>query len=605
MTILKLNESKICLFILFFVIKGFYNCNVYSQSIDISEATLGYPAPAIPFYHFKIKVELPYQSAIRVTTKVDGKELRFTDIYSDATFKKIELNNPRLVHRPPSAYALSEDTTKYKAFYAIGWLRWKPGHRYNLEVKVQLKDNLQFSEHDTTLSAIKILTAPLKSVVFDSAWENYKAVVVSETNGIARVGAPIELLLPFYPDEANNIENDIRVVSVDPKTFALSEVSSQVYDVKKFLMKDDLSPLQKGDSDRIVPLWLPTVTAQLSFLADVPAHSSEVFLIFYNNKNAKRRNYQTDLHIQESVGTGMQISNNSITVELHPKSKVLNRISLNSHPNEPLYNDAETNGAIQWNPDVYSPPRPWAHTSDWEAPHSEIVKGPVMVAMHIWDNLPHYPEVIASVTNKFYANKPYFISSTAMRIEDALDVLALRNGEMVLKRNLITHVAWYDVIRDSAIIYDLKDLPTLTDLEMTSDVPWITFYNEQTGIGFAGIQLDHLNSGIESSLRVLNPYVYVTLGPWVYWARALSLSYISANHQQMIPALKGNIFSEKWAYLVYEVDKNRNGNFFSPVIKLRRELTNPLKIQLVEEVDRRVSESIVEIMSNGASPWDR
>jgi len=73
--------------------------------------------------------------------------------------------------------------------------------------------------------------------------------------------------------------------------------------------------------------------------------------------------------------------------------------------------------------------------------------------------------------------------------------------------------------------------------------------------------------------------------------------------QQMIPAMKGNVFSEKWAYLVYETDKGAKP--YAPVIELQKKLTNPLRIQLVEEVDDRVSRTVTEIfIDKGKSGWE-
>ena len=50
---------------------------------------------------------------------------------------------------------------------------------------------------------------------------------------------------------------------------------------------------------------------------------------------------------------------------------------------------------------------------------------------------------------------------------------------------------------------------------------------------------------------------------------------VASNIQQVIPAMKGSMFSKKWAYLV----KERS--------------TNPLRVQLVEEVDERVSKTLI------------
>ncbi len=594
------------LFLSLITLLGLVSMNtVHAQDMEIKDVQLGFPRSAIPFYHFKIKLNLPRPSIIEVKVVVNHDTLRFTDLYSASMFEDMEMDKPAIAHRPPSGYALSEDTKKYKSPYVIGWLRWQPGQQYKIEVIVRMKTGAQKSNNDVILSASKTIIAPKGTPVYSLAWKNYKAVVLSETAGIDRKNEPVEVLLPFYPDQAKNIKNDVRVVEVDPETYELTELPCQVNDIRKFLEEDDLEPLQKGEPKRKIPLFYPTITAELTFPASVPARSSRVFLVFYNNEDARLKDYKSDLIVQGDNTSGMEISNNFYKAILDPHSTALTRIILHSKPNAPLYNQAETNGAIQWNPDIYSPPTSWSHTSDWVSPHTKSVVGPVVVKTNTWGNMSHYWGTLASVKYRFYPDKPYFIMSTTMRMEETVNTLALRNGEMVFKRDLLNRVAWYDDIRDTIVVYNLETLPTLTDLTMSVDVPWITFYNDSTGIGFAGIQLGYNNSGIENSPRLLNPYFYVTTGPWVYWARALSVSYVSSNHQQMIPALKGNNFSEKWAYLIYTVDRNKNTEPFAPVLKWQKELTHPLKIQLVEKVDDRVSNSIFEIMSNGKSPWEK
>ena len=146
-------------------------------------------------------------------------------------------------------------------------------------------------------------------------------------------------------------------------------------------------------------------------------------------------------------------------------------------------------------------------------------------------------------------------------------------------------------------------MPDLVDLFIQDDVPWISFFNEETGIGFCGIQLSYANVGLETRPRLLNPYMYITAGPWIYWARALSLSFLASNMQQVIPAMEGNFFAEKWAYLTFEIDKSNNP--LKPVFEWKKKLNNPLRIRLVEEVDERVSRTVNEIfIDEGKSGWE-
>lgn len=570
------------------------------KDLNITKIELGYPYPLIPYYHFKAKIELPESSIMEVEAAVDGKVLRSVDIRRDNELG--DVNRPPQTERSPSGFGLSLDGTNYSEFTIIGWVKWQPGQEYDIHIAVRMKKSVQPSNDDVIISTTKKVVAPQGATTFDTGWSNYKSVVLSETAGIDRKNEPVEVLLAFYPDEAEQPARDIRVVSVDTETHEIREVISQVTDVRDFLKEDDLEPDIDGNPSRDVPLWFPTVTVRVAFLADVPAKTSRVFLVYYNNAKALVEPYYTDLRVQGDA-PGLQISNSIYSIALHTGSGHLDQISLKSKPEFPLYHRMETNGAVHWNPDIYVPPSAWTHSADWKKPNMNIVIGPVITKTEFWDNLRGVPEVDASVRYEFYPGVPYFISATCTRINETVQALALRNAEMVFKRELITHAAWYDVVRDKIVVYDVNSVPDLTDLKMEADVPWIVLYNQEQGIAFAGIQLGYDNSGIESAPRLLNPYFYVTTGPWVYWARGLSHPFLSANMQQVVPVLKGNIFSEKWAFMIYHMDNPSQP--FAPVIKWKEQLTQPLRIQLVEEVDDRVSKSLQEVfMDNGKSGWE-
>jgi len=585
----------------FFISMASFAKDTKTGKLKVNKMELGYPCPAIPFYHFIAELELPESSIIEVETLINGKQQRFTDLHKENEIT--DMNRPALSHRPPSGYGLSQDGTLYKNPHIVGWLKWEPGVTYKITIKVRVKKEIHASKDDMFLVYTKTLIAPTGITIFDKNWKNYKSVVLSETIGLNRKSEPVEVLLPFYPDKALHLKREIRVVAIDTETHKLTEVPCQVYDEKKYLVEDDLDPDKEGKPTRDIPYWMPTVTTRVAFLADVPAKTSKVFLIYYNNENALAKMYKTDLHVQ-GESPGMRIDNNKFSIVLHPNSGHLDQITLKNKSQFPLYHRMETNGAIHWNPGVYAPPRPWTHTADWKPPSNfKFMSGPVKSSAEMWGNLRDLPEVDASVRYDFYPGVPYFISSTSMRINKRIDCIALRNGEIVFKRELMTHAAWYDIITDKVIVYNVAEMPDLADLLMEADVPWITFYNEDTGVGFCGIQLNYSNAGLESSPRLLNPYMYITAGPWIYWARALSLSFLSSNMQQVIPAMEGNFFAEKWAYLTYEIEKGDKP--FNPVFYWEKILKNPLRIRLVEEVDQRVSKTVNEIfIDEGKSGWE-
>jgi hypothetical protein len=179
----------------------------------------------------------------------------------------------------------------------------------------------------------------------------------------------------------------------------------------------------------------------------------------------------------------------------------------------------------------------------------------------------------------------------------------LRNAEVAFKRDLFTHAAWYDVISGKVRTADLANLPDLAEFTMEADVPWITFYNPGTGMGFGGIQLRYANAGLEDPARLLNPFFYITVGPWVYWSRALSLTYTSENLQQVVEAMRGNVFWEEWAFVVYEVAEGDEP--YAPLLEVEKKVTNPLRVRVVQEVDSRVTTQPTEVyMDEEKTGWE-
>lgn len=571
-----------------------------AQTLNVSKLEMNYPSPGIPYYHIKADINLPSSSMIEVEMAVNGETLRYTDLHSEQELG--DLSYPHLTNRPPSGAGLSQDNKLYLKPSVVGWVKWNPGETYEVKLSVRMKKTIAHTKSDMILTSTRKLTAPAGPAGYDTAWKKYKSVVLSETAGLERKAEPVELLVAFYPDEVNDLKREIRVVAFDPATKAVTELPSQVYDIQEYLVEDNMAPDSTGKPTRDIPVWMPTVSARVAFLADVPARSSRVFFIYYRNKDAMIKTYSTDLQTQGEA-PGLRIQNEFMEVALHPNSGHFDQITLKSKPQYPLYHRKETNGAIHWNPEIYTPPIPWTHTSDWKPPqHVQAVSGPVISFCDVWGNLREIPQVDASVRYEFYPGKPYFISTTNLRINETIQAIALRNAEIVFKRELITHAAWYDALRDSIIEYDVTHMPELTDVKMLDDVPWISFYNKETGVGFAGIQLSYSNAGLENRARLLNPFFYITGGPWIYWARALSLPFLSSNMQQMVPVMKGNFFSEKWAYLVFET---KGKEPYAAVLEWQKKLTAPLRVQLVEEVDERVSKTVTELyIEKGKTGWE-
>jgi hypothetical protein len=338
------------------------------------------------------------------------------------------------------------------------------------------------------------------------------------------------------------------------------------------------------------PTYLATSSVTIVFPARVKANQSSLYLFFYGNPNATAPSYPTDLRVRGDA-PGVTVENDSYFFKLHGLNGMLDEVSLKSKPEYKFVHKKETNGAIQWNPGCYAPPRPWAHLSDWEPGKYdydyEEDRGPIVYHTRRWGMMPTMPELACSMTYKFFAGVPYFTMQSTVHVRFDVAVQALRNAEIVFARESFSEAAWFDPITKRIETRHITSAPDLTEWVMPEETPWIAFFDREKGCGYAGIQRMHANGGLNGRIRTLNPYLYVTTGPWVYVTRALLYPYGSRNPQQMVKVLAGSVFLEEWAYLPFELSEDK-GNLFREVEDWREVLTNPLMVHIEEPIDQRM-----------------
>jgi hypothetical protein len=109
--------------------------------------------------------------------------------------------------------------------------------------------------------------------------------------------------------------------------------------------------------------------------------------IYYGNPKAEKASTSTPLQVAGNP-PGVTVENQSYSLKLHDLSGMLDEVTLKAAPEHKLVHKKETNGAIQWNPDCYPPPRPWYHVSDWEPGKFdydfEEQRGPVVYRTRRW-----------------------------------------------------------------------------------------------------------------------------------------------------------------------------------------------------------------------------
>jgi hypothetical protein len=518
------------------------------EVVQLSDIEFRCPEPETPYFHVRAKVSSPIADALALKgAEVNGEPAR------------------------------GGRWDQMHGLLALP-VRWRTGQSYTLRVTFATKD-------ETLLRAEVSAQAPAKGGMWHPDWAHYAAVVLAEEAGLGRTAEPVHVTLSVYADQVGQIEDEIRVVRLDGGTGAQKEVPSQVYAVTTWTKPAD-------DVEYEPTRYQSTVTCEVAFLADVEADAKQLYLIYYGNPNAKKPSYGTDLEVT-GQDPGLTVANSIYEVKLHPKSGVIDEVRLRG-VEEVFAHKIETNGAVHWNPGCYAPPRPWVHASDWEPPAGmATIRGPVFAMVKRWGPLPEMPDVIVSITYRFYAGNPHIFMSSAIEVNEDIHVKALRNGEIVLNRDFINSFAWED--RGGAVhtvaVADVPQHPT-HGLEIAPDTPWVAFYSREKGLAFGGIQLEWSNVRPEDGLpRLEQPYIYLQVGRWVYWARPLVYPFGSTNPQRLVLVPEGSRYYEKMAFLPFKL--GAPDEQFKPMQEGRKRLTKPLYVSLHMDIDKRVPEEWV------------
>ncbi len=438
---------------------------------------------------------------------------------------------------------------------------WIKGGKYSL--KIEGEDN---SGSPVVLKADGV---PLSGAGYwNSRWKYYAAVIMKETEGLKREQEPVHIKLALYSDRLTAPQKEIRVVEVDRYSLNASagpykEIPSQVYNCKTWNNQELINKeeIDESTGEKIVR-YLPTTTLEIAFFANVLPYSEKVYLVFYGNPNADKPVYKTDLTVS-GPEIGQVVENSQYKIDLDDKSGAVFSIHMKRGKNRTFEHKLETNGAVHWNPGIYSPPHAWVHASDWKEPEFEQIDGPVFHMTKRYAHLPHMKNIRTMITYIFYAGKPYFVISSLTEVLEETYVKALRNGEIVFNHEELNEFAYKSSMGEikTMEIEGSRPHPGHT-IHIPYDVKWLAFINRGTKIGFGGITMELANTNRYGGLSdAEQPYIYVANGPWIYWSRALNYSFGSNNPSRMICSAKGSMYYEKTAYLPFILNDSQPAEF--------------------------------------------
>ena len=449
---------------------------------------------------------------------------------------------------------------KSRVLVAYPWVNRQP---YSIKVTATAGEN--------ELRASRQAVAPERGGYWNPAWRHYKVIDLVEEAGVPRQQEPVEISLNFLADRMRDPAKELRLVALVPNKQPV-QVPFQV------LRTTSVASVEES--------FKPTAAATILFYADVPANGRQRYLVFYNNPNAPApAAVETDLRV-DGAGLGLTIENPYYRMTLAGKSGQIDGIFIKQGVDQQL---SHSGNAIHWNPGCYSPPRPWGHTCDWNPPegHSEI-RGPLMYVLKRWGQFPQLPEVWAMVTYKFYAYSPHIEMSSTIAIREDIDVLALRNDEMVFEEKLFSSLGW----RDHAGRVHTTPLGQNPDLGkgytevLAADTPWLCLYSQDGGYGFGSVRLayDATSTSPQDAVS-FNENTFVTAPAGiVYWYRALAYHFFPTppDPEHLFCAVKaGAVYHETNAYLAFPLGKAVESQL-EPMAQTYARLSKPLRVSSVD-----------------------
>jgi hypothetical protein len=556
----------------------------------VKGVSFGSPRAEFPYHSMDLVLAKEVMPPGKVTlVEIDGRKSRDARFFNSGKPHPVKADKATL----PEGENYEGKLDGVRDFRIVVPVNWTNGSKHELRVKITSDDgreNVYKSEG----------TAPASGGYWNADWPHVTSLVLRETTGILREGEPVHVTLGFVADDITNPQNEIRVVTYDPTSpkagpggyvIAPCQIESvTVWRDPKLLHSDERDP----ETHELVHRYDPTTTVELLFLADAQPYQEKVYQVVYGNPKAEALHPQTDLKVTPGAGLGQTVENSQYRFFLSTNSGSVEQVTILGE-GEPvlLEHKLESNGAVHWNPDIYSPPIPWVHASDWEKADFEQNSGPLRHRTRRYAPLPHMNSVVANVTYEFFANQPYVIMSSFMEVQKDLFVQALRNSEIVFNHAVLNEFVWQDPLgKIQSLKIETARKHPIHALEIPAWTPWMAFINREKGVGFAGITLAYDNGNrFGQPPSETQPYFYVQNGPWIYWARPNVYPFGGLNFTRMMPVRAGSFYYEKNAWVPFRLA--RSDTPFQGLQRIQQMLTRPLLVHEWMGTDPRTPEKWV------------
>lgn len=275
---------------------------------------------------------------------------------------------------------------------------------------------------------------------------------------------------------------------------------------------------------------------------------------------------------------GRTIQSRRLVLQFHPQSGQILTLDFLKEKVK-LWNKE---GPVHWNPDVFIPGVAWDHSFDWDPPQDfEEKLGELVYVNSRSGPLPHVKDVRLDVRYTVEADSPYFFVETRLSVENDLGVIALRNDEMVLYKELFDTLIYRD--KDGRIVTlplrEKPEAPFGLAHVAAPDIPWAGLLNMKEGYGFFTVRIEasEANLGAAGSfLHKAGTYFYAPSdGSYVYWVRPLLYTWGDYRTNGLLTFLpKGSTFYEKNAYVLLRLTGQTPRELDTLLLKLK----DPLRV---------------------------
>lgn len=500
---------------------------------DLGATTLSFQAPSLaePHYRISFPFEVKTEKILIQELLLNGQKIDPFLIFKDG--KNVASSAP-----------LEKGTYDIVLDYA-----WTSGKKYAATLSWQ-------TESSATPKRYQVQgVSPEKGGIPGGEEGFYRLYQIEEPVGLERKGEICTLVLTAARTD------------IEAGNFVVFDGQSEI--PYQILEKKESRPPASAASNH--PL---TLSYKLAFPLDAqPKEKKWLLLVRGDRKIKAEKTFQ-----MSGEGLGKTVATNRLQLSFHPQSGQIHTIDDRSEGIH-LFNKA---GVLHWNPDVFVPGIAWDHSFDWNPPAVfEERTGDFLYVNLRQGPLARIQDAFLQVKYILEIDSPYFISETLLTFSNDLGVIAVRNDEMVLFRELFDSFI-YQTREGTLVQGPLREkdrFPFGLVHIAPPDADWVGLINTKDHFGFFSLRIDAANKNIGIPGEFLHrpgTYFYAPAdGNYVYWVRPLIYTwadYATNNLLTLVP--KGSFFYEKNAYLILRV----GSDIAEKIQAFLRQLRNPLRI---------------------------